>query len=227
MIYATMRVCARLQVLALLSGGLAALGAIPQVSQSAEAAAVAAGSDASLSELMLAIRANRCDQVGAILKKGQDPNVRDAFGYTPLTVAALEKRPACITALLEKGADINLASSGGWTPLIAASMAGASPEVLEVMLKKGADINARNQWGCTALYYAAGFGAVPTVDHLIKRGAAVDGTEGECLSAMRIAELKGFMGVIERLKEAGAKPTVPQAQGHEESAEPAPADKKS
>lgn len=244
MIYQTRCVRARVRLLVMLAGGVVSLGAIPEVPQAAEDAQATSGvvaatgnaaageeptaaSGTPLSELMLAIRANRCDQVAVLLKKGQDPDVRDAFGYTPLTVAAVEKRPACIKALLDKDANVNLASSGGWTPLIAASMAGASPEVLELLLKAGADINARNQWGCTSLYYAAGFGAVPTVDHLLKRGAAVDGTGGECMSAMRIAELKGFNGVIERLKKAGAKPTAPQAQGQREPVVPASADKKS
>lgn len=183
-------------------------------------------SGASLSELMLAIRADRCDQVRDILKRGQDPNMRDAFGYTPLTVAALEKRPACIAALLERGADVNLSSAGGWTPLIGGAMAGAGIDVLEPLLKKGAEIDARNQWGCTALYYAAGFGAVGTVDYLIKRGAAVDGTDGECMSAMRLAELKGFPAVIERLKKAGAKTTMSQGKDRQEPAAAA-ADKQS
>lgn len=242
MIYEMKRVRTGFRVLALLAGSVIPLAAIPGVLQAAEDAAAggakaaatekedesaAAASGNSLSELMLAIRSNRCDQAEAILKKGQDPNVRDAFGYTPLTMAAVEKRPACVKVLLEKGADVNLESSGGWTPLIAASMAGAAPELLELLLKKGANVNAHNMWGCTALYYAAGFGAVPTVDHLLKRGAAVDGTEGECLSAMRIAELKGFSGVIERLKQAGAKPTAQQAQGDKEPVEPASTDKKS
>ncbi len=240
MIYEMKRVRAGFRMLALLAGGVIPFAAMPGVLQaaedtaagSAEAAATEDGkapavSGNSLSELMLAIRGNRCDQAEAILKQGQEPNVRDAFGYTPLTVAAVEKRPACIEALLKKGADVNLESSGGWTPLIAASMAGAAPELLELLLKKGADVNARNMWGCTALYYAAGFGAVPTVDHLLEHGAAVDGTEGECLSAMRIAELKGFNGVIQRLEQAGAQSAASRAKGQKDSTEPAPVDKKS
>jgi ankyrin repeat protein len=140
--------------------------------------------------------------VEALLKQGVEPNQFDAFGYTPLTVASLDKHLQCMKSLLAHGANVNLASAGGWSPLIGAAMSGAKPEVLDVLLDKGADINARNQWGCTALYYAAGYGVVKTVDHLLKRGAAVPGTTGECLTPLRLAELRGYPAVIERLKQA-------------------------
>lgn len=158
--------------------------------------------------LMNSIRIAQCDVVSATLEKGLDPNFSDAFGYTPLTLAAVEKHMPCVQALLKHGADVNGAITGGWTPLIGAAMAGASAELIDVLLDKGADVNARNQWGCTALYYAAGYGAERTVDHLIKRGAAVPGTAGACMSPTRIAEMKGFPKVIERLKQA----EKPQAQ---------------
>ncbi len=236
MIHRMKRMRARRGVLGLVAGGLVALAALPGTALpgtalAAEAAPTPEGAAAkhqsSLAELVLAIRADRCDQVATLLKQGQDPNMQDAFGYTPLTVAALELRPACIKALIEHQADVNIPSAGGWTPLIGAAMSGAGTEVMEPLLKGGADINARNQWGCTALYYAAGFGSVTAVDYLIKRGAAVEGTGGECPSVMRIAEIKGFTAVIERLKQAGAKPTAPPAQGQKESAKPAAADDKS
>jgi hypothetical protein len=139
-------------------------------------------------------------------------------------MASLDKRVQCIKALLTHGADVNLASAGGWSPLIGAAMSGAKPEVMDVLIDKGADINAHNQWGCTALYYAAGYGSVRTVDHLLKRGAAVPGTTGECLTPLRLAELRGYPAVIERLKQAeqdvAAKPAQAAAA---QPADPQPA----
>jgi hypothetical protein len=170
-------------------------------------AAPASGKDAKplalpLQQLINAIRQNHCDKAEALLKQGVDPNQFDAFGYTPLTMASLDKRVQCMKSLLAHGADVDLASAGGWTPLIGAAMSGARPEVIDVLLAKGANINAQNQWGCTALYYATGYGSVQTVDHLLKRGAAVPGTTGECLTPLRLAELRGYPAVIERLKQA-------------------------
>jgi hypothetical protein len=147
-----------------------------------------------------AIRADECARLGDILKTGANPNQIDAFGYTPLTVAALDKHPVCIKALLDAGADVNIPSAGGWTPLIGAAMSGASGDVMAILLNKGADINAQNQWGCTALYYAAGFGALGSVNYLIDKGAAYPGTGPECPTPMKIAKLRGYPDLIKRFE---------------------------
>jgi ankyrin repeat protein len=158
---------------------------------------------ATLDTLMTAVQMGDCSTVATLLKEDKlDPNVHDSFGYTPLTMAALQESPDCIKVLLKHGAEVNIASAGGWTPFIGAAMSGASGDLLKLLLDAGADINARNQWGCTALYYAAGYGAVGTVDYLLQQGAKVPGTGEDCPTPLRIAELKGFPEVIERLKQA-------------------------
>lgn len=153
-----------------------------------------------IGELMNAIRQNACKRAEEILKGGFNPNQYDAFGYTPLTVAALDKRMECVHVLLEAGADVNIASAAGWTPLIGAAMSGASGQLMAMLIGKGADVNAQNQWGCTALYYAAGFGAVPSVDFLLVNGAKYPGTGTECPTPMKIAVLNEYPEVIARLK---------------------------
>jgi hypothetical protein len=158
-----------------------------------------------IGEVMNAIRQDDCDHLDKVLKAGFNPNQYDAFGYTPLTVAALDKRLTCVYNLLEAGADPNIASAAGWTPLIGAAMSGASGQLMAMLMAKGADINAQNQWGCTALYYAAGFGAVPTVDFLLVNGAAYPGTGTECPTPMKIAEMKEYPDMIKRLKQEEEK----------------------
>lgn len=192
--------------------------------------APATGKDArpvemSLEQMTNMIRQNNCVEVEALLKQGMQPNQFDAFGYTPLTMASLDKHVQCMKSLLAHGADVNLPSAGGWTPLIGAAMSGAMPDVLDVLLDKGADINARNQWGCTALYYAAGYGVVQTVDHLLKRGAAVPGTMGECPTPLRLAELRGHMAVVERLQQVEKSGAEKSAISSKQQADLTPSDK--
>lgn len=190
----------------------AAKEAVPAPEIDKRAEEIAANYKPTVNDLMVAIRQDDCPHLAEMLKKGASPNQFDAFGYTPLTVAALDKRPACIQSLLEAGADVNIASAAGWTPLIGAAMSGASGQLLEILLNKGADINAQNQWGCTALYYAAGFGALPTVDFLLMRGAKYPGTGPECPTPLRIAEMRQYPAVIERLKKAEAEAGVKPAE---------------
>jgi hypothetical protein len=153
-----------------------------------------------VSDMINTIRQGDCNGLSEILKTGANPNQYDAFGYTPLTVAALDKRVQCIKSLLSAGADANIASSGGWTPLIGAAMSGASGDVMQTLVDKGADVNAKNQWGCTALYYAAGFGALGSVNYLLDKGAQYPGTGPECPTPMKIAELRGYPDLIKRFK---------------------------
>lgn len=157
-----------------------------------------------VSDMIVEIRQGNCSKLSSMLKSGVSPNQFDAFGYTPLTVAALEKSPQCIKLLTDAGADINLASAGGWTPLIGAAMSGAGEGVMALLLTKGADINAHNQWGCTALYYAAGFGALGTVNYLLDNGAVYPGTSGECMTPMKIVEFRGYPKLVTRFKQLEA-----------------------
>lgn len=157
-----------------------------------------------VSDLITTIRQDDCPKAQKILDTGLDPNQYDSFGYTPLTVAAMDKRLECVVSLLKKGADVNIPSAAGWTPLIGAAMSGAGGQLLAVLLGAGADINAQNRWGCTALYYAVGFGALPTVDFLLISGAKYPGTGGECMTPMRLAELREYPQIVERLKKAEA-----------------------
>lgn len=157
-----------------------------------------------VTDLIVAIRQDECTQVKKMLDAGVKPNQYDSFGYTPLTVAAIDKKESCVYYLLQAGADPKIASAAGWTPLIGAAMAGGSGILIEMLLNYGADINARNQWGCNSLYYAAGFGALPTVDYLLLRGAKYPGTDGECMTPLKIAQMREYPEVIKRLEKAEA-----------------------
>lgn len=163
-------------------------------------------------EIMNLIQQGNCTQLKQRLEAGvRLPDV-DAFGYTPLGLAASTQNPVCIQALLDHGADVNQPISGGWTPLILAAMGGAREPILGMLLAHGADIDAQNQWGCTALYYATGFGSLSTVEYLLKRGASYPGTGKGCMTPLRLAELRGYPPLVERLK--GLEGKNAQTSGH-------------
>ncbi len=83
-----------------------------------------------------------------LLRKGANPNVRNAHGYTPLIEANGD--PAAIATLLAYGADPHMASMSGWTPLMSATR---SPVAVVLLLRRNVDMRATWE-GRTALCIA-------------------------------------------------------------------------
>jgi len=84
------------------------------------------------------------------IETGADLNGRDAFGSTPLMVAATFGRTAVARVLVEAGADPNLAGNDGGTALHTAAFF-CHPEIVRMLLDHGADRYARDRFGNTAL----------------------------------------------------------------------------
>jgi len=78
-----------------------------------------------------------------------DLDARDAFGSTPLLVAATFGRAEAASALLRGGADTELRNNDGATPLHVAAFLGFA-DVLEALLDAGADPRSRDALGATA-----------------------------------------------------------------------------
>jgi ankyrin repeat protein len=112
--------------------------------------------------LDIALQNGRVNAIDFLLKKGANPNQRDAQGETPLLFmigsfrddVTIETRKRLLGILLENGADPNLRSSSGfWTPLIEASDFG-QVETVNILLASGADASETNKDGSTALHFA-------------------------------------------------------------------------
>lgn len=78
------------------------------------------------------------------------------------------------------------------------------------MLERGVDPNVVNVNGDTALVAAAREGNVATVDVLLAARAPVDTRTRFGDTAMSLAALAGHLGIVKKLREAGAKLDVPK-----------------
>jgi len=90
------------------------------------------------------------DAIRRHMDAGSNLNKKDAYGSTPLIVAATFGKTEVAGALIDAGADLTTTNNEGATPLhIAAFLCRA--EIVKALLDKGADKNALNRAGRTAL----------------------------------------------------------------------------
>lgn len=105
-----------------------------------------------------------------LIESGADPNVVNADGTTPLSLAVFANRVDLIKMLVERGADINEKNKGGQTLL----MRVVGSDALNYLLTlPGIDIDATDNNGWTALMHAARWkaGEARIISALLAAGA--------------------------------------------------------
>ncbi len=127
----------------------------------------------SLPELTRAVKANSMERVNELLAKGENVNVRDENGYTPLHEAARAGLTDMARLLIAKGARVRDDGPGGLTPLHLAAEHGVT-DTVRLLLENGADVNVKAPDGRTPLYEAAAQGHAETVRLLLRKGADVN-----------------------------------------------------
>ena len=85
--------------------------------------------------LHLAVLQGDAESIRQHAEAGTDLNERDAFGSTPLIIAATFGRAEAASILLEAGADTEIRSSDGSTPLHIAAFFGY-PEIVGALQTK-------------------------------------------------------------------------------------------
>lgn len=88
--------------------------------------------------LHIVTRKRELDWVGFLLNKGADPNLADAAGETPLTIAAGIGFEDGVAYMLAKGAKVDSINRRGETAL-AIAVQQRHPRVVELLLKAGAN----------------------------------------------------------------------------------------
>jgi len=99
------------------------------------------------------------------VKKLDDINIQNKYGWTLLHAAIRRDRQDMVNFLLDNGADINKIDGVGWTPLMEAIMDDML-ELVRILVDRGADKSIVNERGATAPMLAQKFGRVNMYDVL-------------------------------------------------------------
>ncbi len=101
------------------------------------------------------------NDVHSAINSGQNVNVADEYGQTPLMYAATANQdPRIVKTLLDAGANINAKTIAGWTALMYAVRDNPNPEVSRALIEAGADVSFQNDAGQMAFNYAGGNSAL-------------------------------------------------------------------
>ena len=169
-------------------------------------------------ELHYAVRKGDLESIRDLLARGADVNARDRDGMTPLAfniegTPDHAKATAIARMLIAAGADVNIKNDTETTPLKLAvfQFEDRKGELVNVLLEAGADANAADDYGTTVLMHsvhAANQEAalIRNVRALIRAGAEVNARNKLGQTALSIAIEAKNGGLINLLKQAGARP---------------------
>jgi ankyrin repeat protein len=153
-------------------------------------------------DLFMAVNRGDHASVQSLLKRGADPDARNAIGLTPLFIAAASGQTQVIETLLHAGAKLDAPSPFG-TALTFAAMAGNTPAT-KLLLARGADLNPFRPDGITVLMMAARTGNVEIISELLRRKTAIDTKDNDGATALIHAARQGHEAVGRLLLESGA-----------------------
>ncbi|VGO17153.1 hypothetical protein PDESU_05748 [Pontiella desulfatans] len=114
----------------------------------------------------------------SLVEDGAGVDTRNAYGSSPLHLAALYNDTATAQSLLDlHGADIDAVDKAGNTPLFLAlqgSSTAHTNDVVWALLSHGADLEHRNYIGGTPLGFATELGKVDLTELLLRQGAETE-----------------------------------------------------
>ena len=110
--------------------------------------------------------ADDADRVRELIASGEDPNVADGQGFTPLHFAAQERATRAAAALLDAGANVDPVNRHGNTPLwVAVFNARDDGRIIRVLRNRGADPAKPNLAGRTPLQLARMIANYPVAEN--------------------------------------------------------------
>ena len=180
-------------------------------------------------DFFTAVTRDNGGNITELVRRGVDPNARDAKGQTALVIAMREENLKVAEALLASpGIDVDAANAAGETPLMLAAIkgrldwsrrlldrgarvdrpgwtplhyaaSGPEPKVVALLLDRGANIEAESPNRSTPLMMAARYGTEDSVKVLLDRGADLARRNELGLSAADFARDAGRESLSRRL----------------------------
>ncbi len=159
----------------------------------------------SFDDFFTAIRQDDGAAIERLLRRGFDPNTRDAAGQPPLALAIREGSGRAIEALLAAPKiDVELRNPKDESPLMLAAIKGQLA-LAERLIARGADIN---KTGWTPLHYAATGGHLRLIRLLLEHHAYIDAESPNGTTPLMMAAQYGTADAVRLLLEEGADPTL-------------------
>ncbi len=171
--------------------------------------------DANTQETLLhyATMWGRLECVQILLAKKATIDVFDHEHLTPLHRAIIENQTGCAAILIKHNADVNTADDEGGTPLHTAAFSGFI-ENLQLLLNSKANVNAVDKDNITPLHEAAFAGKNESIRELLAYNADITvkvnnpKLEAHGLTALEIAQRKGYVEIVTLLQEAEEQQSV-------------------
>ena len=152
-----------------------------------------------------AIRQNDASAMAQLLKRGFDPNTRDAKGQAPLVMAIQEGATRVVEAMLASPrTDVEFRNLKDESPLMMAALKGQT-ELAQRLIARGADVN---KPGWAPLHYAATSGSLPMLRLLLEQNAYIDAESPNGTTPLMMAAQYGSEDAAKLLLAEGADPTL-------------------
>lgn len=144
----------------------------------------------------------------AMLKKGADPEERNAEGHTPIFMAAAVNNLEVTDRLIMADVDVDARDVYGQTALMHAVATRARDTAHILVMGAECDIEAQDDLGRTALMHAARTGDPVVTRLLLNGGAEIDKADREKRTALMHGVHKDAADAVTILLEAGADARV-------------------
>jgi hypothetical protein len=176
--------------------------------------------------------------VGAVdkaISRGDDVNIKDNNGNTPLILAAKHGDFDVVKKLVIRGANIKTKNNDGYDALLALSnyrmqyspaeekdRQASEPipitteghlKTAEYLIQNGANVNEMTNEGNNALILASDLNKVKLVELLLRKGADVNAINKQGETALIVASTKGYAELVCPLRRKGADTDMRDNQG--------------
>jgi ankyrin repeat protein len=164
-------------------------------------------------DFFAAILRNDDKPITALLRRGFDPNTRDAKGQVGLTLALQNDAPKAFAALLAaRSIKVEARNAQDESPLMMAAIKG-NLDAVKALIARDADVN---KTGWTPLHYAASAGSpahTQIIALLLENHAYIDAASPNGTTPLMMAAHYGSTESVKLLLDEGADPTLKNQLG--------------